>query len=200
MDLPSATAVTMELKLSSDKTMSLASLATSVPEMPMAMPMSASLRAGASLTPSPVMAVISPSALSNLTMSCLCLGSARETQSAGAVARISSCLSLGSAMKSLPVKLNAFSSSSSSSCNSFFLPSFTSRFAPSRDCFCCFVCGGKTPMERQTASAVFLLSPVMTMTRMPANLHSAMAAATSGRGGSWRPANPRKVRSLSTAA
>mmetsp|Transcript_29202 Transcript_29202/g.100711 ORF Transcript_29202/g.100711 Transcript_29202/m.100711 type:complete len:270 (+) Transcript_29202:1098-1907(+) len=39
-------------KLSSAKIMSAASLATSVPVMPMAMPMSASLRAGASLTPS----------------------------------------------------------------------------------------------------------------------------------------------------
>lgn len=53
--LPSATALTMVAKLSSASTMLLACLATAVPE-PMAMPMSALLRAGASLTPSPVIA------------------------------------------------------------------------------------------------------------------------------------------------
>lgn len=65
-------------KLSSASTMSAASLATSVPVMPMAMPMSASFRAGASLTPSPVMAATWPISLSSRTMSCLCRGSARE--------------------------------------------------------------------------------------------------------------------------
>ena len=53
---PSSTAASMEAKSSSVSTMSAASLATSVPVMPMATPMSACLRAGASLTPSPVMA------------------------------------------------------------------------------------------------------------------------------------------------
>lgn len=43
---------------------------TSVPVMPMAMPMSASFRAGASFTPSPVMATTSPISRSNRTMSC----------------------------------------------------------------------------------------------------------------------------------
>jgi hypothetical protein len=50
---PSLVALTMVVKLSSSSTMSLASLLTSVPVMPMAIPMSACLRAGASLTPSP---------------------------------------------------------------------------------------------------------------------------------------------------
>ena len=48
--------LTMVEKLSSARTMSEASLATSVPAMPMATPMSASFSAGASFTPSPVMA------------------------------------------------------------------------------------------------------------------------------------------------
>ena len=58
MALPSSTAATMEAKLSSASTISEADLATAVPD-PMAMPISAFLRAGASLTPSPVMAEIS---------------------------------------------------------------------------------------------------------------------------------------------
>ncbi|MNZ65915.1 hypothetical protein D3C78_841160 [compost metagenome] len=57
---PSSTALTMLAKLSSSSTMSAASRATSVPPMPMAMPMSARLSAGASLTPSPVTATTWP--------------------------------------------------------------------------------------------------------------------------------------------
>ena len=51
--------LTMVAKLSSASTMSAACLATAVPD-PMAIPMSARLRAGASLTPSPVMATTCP--------------------------------------------------------------------------------------------------------------------------------------------
>ena len=53
-DLPSSTAGKMVAKLSSTRIISAASLATSVPPLPIEMPMSASLRAGASLTPSPL--------------------------------------------------------------------------------------------------------------------------------------------------
>ncbi len=53
---PSSTAALIVAKLSSVRTMSAASLETSVPLMPMATPMSACFSAGASLTPSPVMA------------------------------------------------------------------------------------------------------------------------------------------------
>lgn len=54
--LPHFIAVTIELKLSSSKIMPDAYLATSVPVIPIANPMSALFRAGASLVPSPVMA------------------------------------------------------------------------------------------------------------------------------------------------
>ena len=57
--LPHITALTMLVKLSSVRMMSEASLATSVPAMPMAKPTSAFLRAGASLVPSPVTATTS---------------------------------------------------------------------------------------------------------------------------------------------
>src|SRR3989338_320501 len=57
---PSSAAETMEPKLSSRSTMSEASFATSVPMPPIATPRSAAIRDGASFTPSPVMAIISP--------------------------------------------------------------------------------------------------------------------------------------------
>ena len=53
---PSSTALTIVAKLSSVRIIAAASLETSVPVMPIAMPMSACLSAGASLTPSPVIA------------------------------------------------------------------------------------------------------------------------------------------------
>ena len=60
---PCSTARMMVAKLSSDRIIRLAFLATCVPE-PMAMPMSAALIAGASFTPSPVIATTSPFFLS----------------------------------------------------------------------------------------------------------------------------------------
>jgi hypothetical protein len=53
---PHFMAVTIELKLSSNKMIPEAYLATSVPAIPMAKPISAFLRAGASFVPSPVIA------------------------------------------------------------------------------------------------------------------------------------------------
>jgi len=55
---PSLTACTMLVKSSSRRIMSDASHATCVPRMPMATPMSAFFSAGASLTPSPVIATM----------------------------------------------------------------------------------------------------------------------------------------------
>mmetsp|Transcript_4289 Transcript_4289/g.13718 ORF Transcript_4289/g.13718 Transcript_4289/m.13718 type:complete len:322 (-) Transcript_4289:1556-2521(-) len=76
---PHSTLLTIELKLSSRITMSLASLATSVPAMPMASPTWDSLSAGASLVPSPVTATISPAALSICTRWYLSLGEERAS-------------------------------------------------------------------------------------------------------------------------
>mmetsp|Transcript_7535 Transcript_7535/g.11806 ORF Transcript_7535/g.11806 Transcript_7535/m.11806 type:complete len:405 (-) Transcript_7535:11-1225(-) len=172
MERPSEMASTMELKLSSANTMSDASFATAVPVIPIAMPMSASLSAGASLTPSPVMATTWPFSLSSRTMSCLCLGSARlNTHPPGAMTS-AVCCSRDMAPNSRPVK---------------DLPSASAGEA-------------KMPMSEQMASAVNLLSPVMTMTRMPAVAHASMAPRTSGRGGSRRPARPTNVKSDSMPA
>ena len=54
-----------------------ASRATSVPRPPIAIPICAALSDGASLTPSPVMATISPLALSASTMRSFCSGMIR---------------------------------------------------------------------------------------------------------------------------
>ena len=67
---PSSTALTIVEKSSSVMTISAAFFVTSVPE-PIATPMSAALSAGASLTPSPVIATTSPLACSARTICCL---------------------------------------------------------------------------------------------------------------------------------
>ncbi len=64
----------MVAKLSSLSTMLAASRVTSAPVSPMAMPISASLTAGASFTPSPVMTTTCPILFKALTISNLCWG------------------------------------------------------------------------------------------------------------------------------
>ena len=77
MPRPSSTAATIDAKLSSVSVISAASLVTSVPVMPIAMPMSAFLSAGASLTPSPVIATTWPLFCSAVTTRSLCAGETR---------------------------------------------------------------------------------------------------------------------------
>ena len=77
MRRPSRTAATMVAKLSSSSTIEDASRETSVPLLPIATPISARLIAGASFTPSPVMATNSPFACSAATMLIFCAGSTR---------------------------------------------------------------------------------------------------------------------------
>jgi hypothetical protein len=74
---PSRTAATIVAKLSSARIIFAASFDTSVPVIPIAMPMSARFSAGASLTPSPVIATMLPSACSASTMRSLCSGATR---------------------------------------------------------------------------------------------------------------------------
>lgn len=56
--------------------------------------------------------------------------------------------------------------------------------------------GPKTPILRHIASAVSLLSPVMTITLIPAEQHSSIDCLTSARGGSNIPTTPTNVMSL----
>ena len=74
MFLPQRTALTIELKLSSNKIMAADSLATSVPAIPIANPTSAFLRAGASLVPSPVTATTYPLSFKPVTKAYLSSG------------------------------------------------------------------------------------------------------------------------------
>ena len=72
--LPSFTASTIVQKLSSVKIISEAFFATSVPFSPIAIPISAFFSAGASLTPSPVIATTAPVLLNAFTILTLCSG------------------------------------------------------------------------------------------------------------------------------
>mmetsp|Transcript_120295 Transcript_120295/g.285840 ORF Transcript_120295/g.285840 Transcript_120295/m.285840 type:complete len:212 (+) Transcript_120295:966-1601(+) len=80
MRRPSSIANTMVEKLSSMSTRSLAFWVTAVPVMPMATPTSAFLKAGASLTPSPVIATIWPSDIKDATIATLSDGQALAKQ------------------------------------------------------------------------------------------------------------------------
>ena len=64
-------------KLSSVKTIAAASLETSLPVIPIATPISACFKAGASLTPSPVIATILPFSCQARTILILCSGETR---------------------------------------------------------------------------------------------------------------------------
>ena len=70
--LPQTTALTIELKLSSNMIISDAFLETCVPVIPIAKPMSALINAGASFAPSPVTPTIWPSLLIPSTRTYLC--------------------------------------------------------------------------------------------------------------------------------
>ena len=74
MLLPLATDLTIVAKLSSAKTIEAASLLTSVPVIPIATPTSAFFNAGASFTPSPVIATMCPNSCHSVTILILCAG------------------------------------------------------------------------------------------------------------------------------
>jgi hypothetical protein len=74
---PCSMAITIVGKASSFRTMSAASRATSVPRLPMAMPTSAFFSAGASFTPSPVIATTAPASCQRRIRSSFCSGETR---------------------------------------------------------------------------------------------------------------------------
>ncbi len=93
----------MEANESSRSTVTAASLATSVPETPIATPMSACLRAGASLAPSPVTATTSPRRCRATTTRILSSGPTRHSSSSPGLSRSKSRPSSSSASTSVPV-------------------------------------------------------------------------------------------------
>ena len=94
----------MEAKLSSVSTIVAASRATSLPLAPIAMPMSARRSAGASLTPSPVIATVWPCARSASTIRSFASGELRATSSSGSRSSSASSAWSDSASSSGPAR------------------------------------------------------------------------------------------------
>jgi len=140
-----------------------ASLVTSVPVMPIAIPMSADFSAGASLTPSPVIATTWRSAWRASTIRSLCAGATRANTEVSRTAAANS--SSVSPSNSVPVRAVAP------------VPTI--------------------PRSVAMRSAVAGWSPVIITVRIPARWASAIASATSSRGGSMIPTTPRCTRSRS---
>ena len=149
--------------------MSAASFATDVPVLPIAMPTSARLSAGASFVPSPVTATTSSCALRQFT---------------------SLSLSFGRALAMTLMRLAATSASSSERAWNFApVISASSSGAPS---------ASRRLLWRAISLAVSGLSPVTILTVIPASRHSSSAPGTSGRTGSAIAANPSQRRSCAT--
>ena len=173
MRRPSSIALRIEAKLSSVSTMSDASLATSEPASPIAMPTSARFSEGESLTPSPVMAT------KHLRR---CRASIIRTLVWGAQRAMTSG-SRGSLSISVSVSL------SKSLAAITMVRATSAAISDMRE--------GRIPTSRAMARAVSGWSPVSMWTLMPASWHLLTEGADSGRGGSYRPMSPRKTRSSS---
>mmetsp|Transcript_5219 Transcript_5219/g.14766 ORF Transcript_5219/g.14766 Transcript_5219/m.14766 type:complete len:217 (-) Transcript_5219:1954-2604(-) len=166
--------------------MSAASLATSVPRMPMAMPTSASFSAGASFTPSPVMAVMYPPKCRYArTMVRLCMG---DTRAKTRVSVTQCCQKRPSSQASSEVE-NGVKSSSGGMCSSIMAPVTTRHLCASSSCS-----GRITPMRRAMASAVLGWSPVTMTVFAPAIRMRCKASTTPALGGSSRATRPQKVK------
>ena len=128
MRRPSAIALRIVAKLSSAKTISAASFVASVPLMPIAMPTSARVRAGASLTPSPVIATTSPRDCRARTMRILCSGLVRANTSTSCTTFASSSPLIASS--SAPVSTAGPSSDASTSPISRLIASAVPAWSP----------------------------------------------------------------------
>mmetsp|Transcript_49857 Transcript_49857/g.69207 ORF Transcript_49857/g.69207 Transcript_49857/m.69207 type:complete len:204 (-) Transcript_49857:851-1462(-) len=183
ISLPSSMPLTMDAKLSSSRIMSAASWLTSEPVMPMAMPMSACLRAGESLTPSPVTATMSPLRWKPSTMRSFCWGDVRAKTICSNLMMASSWSSVMSRSWS-PLITTALQSSELMShgclpCSSASVSAVgTSRMMPT-----CWA----------MALAVMGWSPVTITTLMCASVQVCTASGTAARGGSISAVRPRKV-------
>lgn len=160
-------------KSSSVRIMSAASLATSVPCRPMAMPISAFFSAGASFTPSPVMATMSPRACSALTIFILWSGFVRAKMVVFWIACVRSASDMAS------------SSSPRRTGRTLTWPGVCSRAV-----------GMAMPSCLPMATAVVSASPVIMITLTPPRISFLIERPTPGRGGSLMPTRPAKVSPL----
>lgn len=194
MFLPYLTAVTMLLKLSSRRMIPAAYLATWVPAIPIANPMSAFLSAGASFVPSPVIATTLSSCFSPVASKYLSVGEL--------LARTRSCLAifLKTSMffttsfslspypylTSPPTRvLNSLPSKTTYLPNVFQSPSGFMQFM------------GRIPASLAIATAVSGLSPVTILTMIPAFLHVSTASGIQFLRGSLIPIRATMVISVS---
>lgn len=181
--LPYLTAVIMLEKLSSNKIIPAASLATYVPAIPMANPISAFFKAGASFVPSPVIATTFP----------ICFKPVAKVY-------LSSGEDLARTLNSLTIFLNSsiFYTNSLSSFSTFFnsptlslnyFPSITKN-SPGSPLSGFSYTAGIILASFAMAVAVSVLSPVTIRTMMPALLQLVTASGIPSFRGSLIPANP----------
>ena len=134
--------------------------------MPMAMPMSACLRAGASLTPSPVMATTWPR---------LCRASTSRSFCSG-VTRAKTAVSVGPLDQLGVAERAQVAARRTGGCRQILLVRH------------------ETDHAWRSPRAVTAWSPVIILTRIPAVWQASIAAIASGRGGSIMACRPRNVR------
>ena len=154
--LPHFMAVTIELKLSSRRIIPEAYLATSVPAIPIANPISAFLRAGASLVPSPVIATTWLSFFKPVAIKYLSSGDDRASTHSWSltILKFSRSPTVSSSSPSLASPPTNYLNS---------LPSMTEQ-SPSVST----QSTGRIPAYLAMAMAVLLLSPVTILTLTPA--------------------------------
>lgn len=167
MPLPSSIAERMVEKSSSVRIMSAASFATSVPSLPIETPMSAFFRAGASLTPSPVMATTSPRDCRARMILSLCSGDVRAKMETRPIASASSASLMWSSWS--PLKTGE--------------PRAELRLIG-------------MPSLLPMATAVVSASPVIMITFTPPAINRLIERSTPLRGGSAIPTSPAKQRPL----
>mmetsp|Transcript_40785 Transcript_40785/g.105517 ORF Transcript_40785/g.105517 Transcript_40785/m.105517 type:complete len:531 (-) Transcript_40785:349-1941(-) len=184
---PCSMPATTLCRSSSNSTMSAASFATSVPRMPIAMPTSASFRAGASFTPSPVMAVMwPPICWKARTMDRLCIG---ETRAKTQVYFTQFCQNCCASWEELFASDSASKLSSAGNCSSKAAPVMTRKQRASSS----FSTAGITPMRLAMASAVHGWSPVTMTVRAPASAIFSTASVAPAFGGSSSATKPRNT-------
>mmetsp|Transcript_17079 Transcript_17079/g.20563 ORF Transcript_17079/g.20563 Transcript_17079/m.20563 type:complete len:247 (-) Transcript_17079:1785-2525(-) len=173
---PSSTPFTMEAKLSSIRIISAASLETSFPAIPMAIPMLPFFSAGASFTPSPVTATTSPRLWLFSTISSFWLGETRAQ-------------TICSWSKAASHRAVCFVLSSTVSQSRISSPLMTIALPWS------ILSWSMIPICLAIALAVIGWSPVTMKTFTRARLHFATASGTPGRGGSMRESRPANTKS-----
>lgn len=187
MFLPYLAAVTILPKLSSSKMIPAAYLAIQTPAIPMAKPISAFFKAGASLPPSPVMATTWPSCLSPVANRYLSSGEERaNTLSSLEIALNVSISPTWSLSQSL-------SSTSPPTASLNYLPVITTQ-CPDYPFSGLSYPYGIMLASFAMATAVSKISPVTILTIIPACLHLLTASGIPFFSGSLMPANPKIIR------